>query len=124
MADKWIYFGCGDQSGHYAFEEGTRYRSSDSSFAAFDGTLPPQPERQLYVASFSRLGGWGFSALSWWDRSVDSRPGSNSTILAPSLTIEPDTMLAEAKRRFPWVFDRLPQPIRLLAHATPTLGEG
>lgn len=82
----------------------------------FDGILGPQPESNsnLYKASFSRLGGWGYSALSWWDRSKDTRSGSNSTILAPDLRIHPKEMLKEAVTRFSWVFSRLPQEIILI----------
>lgn len=95
----WYYFGCDKQAGHHAFDEGRRRPPYERAiiFSHLDGTLPPQPEgRNLYVASFSRLGGWNMTALSWWDRSVDSRPGSNSTILAPGLTIAPVEMLDEA----------------------------
>ena len=116
--DGWFYFGCGGGAGHYLFNalgskvyaDGRLRRLRDH----FDGTLPPQPEAELYVASFSRLGGWNMSALSWWDRSVDKRPGSNSTVFAPGLVIDPRAMLDLAHARFPWVFNRLPRPLSLL----------
>lgn len=65
-----------------------------------------------YAAPLSRLGGWNLSALSWWDRSQDTHPGSNSTIFAPGLTITAEEMLTEAQRRFPWVFSRLPETLK------------
>jgi hypothetical protein len=115
--DKWIYFGCHRQAGHYTFAEGMRemtrrYGSRDLS--RFDGMLPPQIDTEPYIATVSRLGGWGFTALAFWDYSVDKRGGSNSVVFAPSLTIEPIELLAEAQRRFPEVFGRLPQVVRLL----------
>lgn len=123
MTETWLYFGCGINSvGHYLFlQNGQRYHSYGNSKLKylegmnFDGILAPQPEsnNNLYKASFSRLGGWGYCALSWWDRSKDTRGGSNSTILAPDLRIHPIKMLEESKERFPWVFERLPQELKL-----------
>jgi hypothetical protein len=75
--------------------------------------LPPQTDTTPYVATVSRLEGWGFTALAFWDYSVDKRGGCNSVIFAPSLTITADELLAEAQRRFPQVFGRLPQPVVL-----------
>ncbi len=121
MTKPWLYFGCGiDNTGHYLFlENGQRYYSYGNlelkylERMNFDGILAPQPEsnNNLYKASFSRLGGWEYCALSWWDRSKDTRGGSNSTILAPDLRIHPKEMLKEAVIRFSWVFSRLPQEI-------------
>ena len=114
----WIYFGCHKQAGHYTFSDGMRslsprYGSSDLS--RFDGMLPPQTDTTPYIATVSRLGGWGFTALAFWDYSVDKRGGCNSVVFAPSLTITDDELLAEAQKRFPQVFGRLPQPVRLLS---------
>lgn len=113
----WFYFGCGRrEAGHYCFDHtGQKVWGSVTGiqWSRFDGMLPPQPERERYVASFSRLGGWGKAALSWWDGSVDGRPQSNSTVLCPNINISPAEMYAEAQRVFPWVFSRLPQPLKL-----------
>lgn len=119
----WIYFGCGQEAGHFLHDEKGRQtmvaRELNRRLQMFDGMLAPRTadggEATLYAASFSRLGGYGLSALSWWDRSVDSRPASNSIIFAPTLTISADEMLAEAQRRFPWVFLRTPQPVALIS---------
>lgn len=112
MSEGWVYFGCGRGSGHYTFSETGRSVpwELDRLLCRFDGKLPPQPEleKDLYRPVFSRLGGLRRSSIAWWDRSVDKRPGSNSVVFAPGLTIEAADMLAEAKRRFPWVFARCP----------------
>ena len=118
MMSKWVYFGCHKELGHYTYSEDMhklvrRFGSRDLS--RFDGMLPPQTDTEPYVATVSRLGGWGLTALAFWDYSVDGRPGSNSVIFAPSLTIAPEDLLLEAKRRFPQVFGRLPQPVSLRA---------
>lgn len=110
----WFYIGCGHEAGHYCFDHtGQKVWDSEIRWSHYDGMLPPQPERERYVASFSRLGGWGKAALSWWDGSVDKRPGSNSTILCPVITKTPAEVYAEAQVVFPWVFERLPQTLTL-----------
>lgn len=115
--DGWFYFGCGPrEAGHYCFDHRGQKHYGDRfgiQWGKFDGTLPPQPEREGYVASFSRLGGWGKAALSWWDYSMDKRGASNSTVLCPRVLIAPAEMYVEAQRIFPWVFARLPQPLKL-----------
>lgn len=116
MSGKWYYFGCRDQAGHYLFDQSGQENygyGPERPLGQFDGCLAPQPERDLYVAAVSRLGGVGYTALAWWDRSVDKRPASNSIIFAPGLDGDPAELLAEAERRFPWVFSRLPQPVTL-----------
>lgn len=82
----------------------------------FDGQLAPQFAKEiLYIAAFSQLDGWGYSALSWWDRTVDDRPGSNSTIFCPATKISPEMILhgAEQPDRFAKVLQRLPKPLTL-----------
>lgn len=118
---KWRYFGCGNESGHYLFDPHRgrfwpQHGTIDKRLGNMDGILPPFPEpgKLDYRASFNRLGGLGYSALSWWDRTVDKRSASNSTLFAPSLTITAEEMLAEGPRWFPWVFKRLPQPLILI----------
>ena len=115
--NEWLYFGCNRQPGHYLFCEGMRprYDRKYDRMTHFDGKLPPQDSTEPYIATVSRLEGWGMSALAFWDYSVDKRGGCNSVVFAPSLTIAPDDLLAEAKARFPEVFGRLPQPVRLLS---------
>jgi len=116
MIDQWLYFGCHRQPGHYLFAEGMRSyglgRHLDK-LTHFDGKLPRQDSGAAYIATVSRLEGWGGSALAFWDYSVDKRGGCNSVVFAPSLTITPLDLLAEAQARFPEVFKRLPQPVEL-----------
>lgn len=125
--NQWLYFGCHRQAGHYVFSEGMRsltQRYGSRDLSRFDGMLPLQVDTAPYIATVSRLGGWGFTALAFWDYSVDKRGGSNSVIFAPSLTIEPAELLAEAQRRFPQVFERLPQPVQLLHPITTQMARG
>lgn len=117
--NEWRYFGCHQfvGAGHGVYSENMRplvprYGSKD--LMRFDGLLPSQIDTTPYLATVTRLGGWGLTALAWWDYSVDTRIGSNSIIFAPSLTISPEDLLAEAQRRFPQVFRRLPVPVTLV----------
>lgn len=133
MSDKpWIYFGCGKgQKGHYLYAENgqTLHRYGRSGpdyqrrFSNLDGIFPPQPEpaneQDCYRASVTRLGGWGYTVLAWWDRSEDTRSASNSAIYVPYLNIAPEIALEDAKARFPWVFSRTPQPVELVPGPQP-----
>ena len=107
----WRYFGCHRDSGHYRF--GPQMQRAEHSNVArdltmFDGALAPRGHRRPQLAALTRLGGLGISALSWWDHSVDGRPGSNSIVFAPSLTARAATILLGAQRWFPSVFERQP----------------
>ena len=114
--NQWLYFGCHQGPGHYLFSEGMRRASYDfNRLTHFDAALPPQCDTTAYIATVTRLEGWGLSALAFWDYSVDKRGGCNSVVFAPSLDIAPADLLAEAMQRFPQVFERLPQPVQLLS---------
>jgi hypothetical protein len=115
-ARTWLYFGCHQQAGHYFWEPGMRrfyHHIASRGIESIDGVLCPRGPEKPYIAAFSRLGGWGYSALSFWDYTVDRRPKSNSNFLAPSLTIAPAELLAQSRLVFPEVWARLPT-IRLL----------
>lgn len=121
--NQWFYFGCHGQPGHYVFTEGMRsyyppYGSGRPELSRFDGMLPPQDSTKPYIATVSRLEGWGLTALAFWDYSVDKRSGCNSVVFAPSLDITPDELLAQAHVRFPQVFKRMPVAVTLLASTT------
>lgn len=110
MISTWLYFGCHRAAGHYLFKPGMReaYGAELRKLNNFDGLLPPQNDRAGYVATVSRLGAWGVTALAFWDYTVDTRGGSNSVFYAPSLTISPEDLLAQAREQFPEVWARLP----------------
>jgi len=106
---KWYYFGCVGQPGHHLFEEGLHSAAYGHPLARFDGSLCIPHDSRLYLAALTRLGGLGYTALAFFDQTVDSRPGSNSIFFAPSLAIHPEPMLEMAKLRFPKIFARLPE---------------
>lgn len=112
----WVYFGCGQHGAGHRLEQGGGERL-DIELRRYlemsDGFFPPHPETSavLYRATLSRLPGLGCSVLAWWDRSGDTRPGSNSAVFAPSLTCSVESMIAGAKQRWPWMLDRPPVPL-------------
>ena len=107
---QWLYFGCYKESGHYLWLPGMQkdHRQQYRWLCQFDGILAPQPEHTLYVASYSWLGGWKLAALSWWDRSVDTRPNTNSIVFCDFDFGGGDLMLAQARIEFPEIFARQP----------------
>lgn len=109
--DQWLYFGCHERAGHYLFGKGMRnvYERKLDKLRTLDGLLPPQGISTGYIATVSRLGGFGLSALAFWDYTIDSRGGSNSVFYAPSLTISPEDLLSGAREHFPEVWKRLPE---------------
>jgi hypothetical protein len=126
MNAPWFYFGCVREAGHYLFDRnGNKARGYGGpeqyhlreALSHFDSVLPPPRGDGLYRASFSTLGGLGYCALSWWDGSVDKRPGSNSTVFAPGLIWTPERLLEIYPKAFPWLAERQPQPVTLWAPA-------
>ena len=111
--NNWFYFGCDREAGHYLFGQGMRrgYTYGDrlcEALGHFDGCLCLPKNEGLYRASLTRLGGLGYSALAFWDCTVDKRSGSNSIFFAPSLKCSPETIMRGAEKFFPAVFARLP----------------
>jgi hypothetical protein len=108
---KAYYFGCFERAGHYMWEPGGAWgpRSAPHDFVSPwgrypDGILAPKGQSQG-VAALHHKDGW--TAISCWDQSVDSRPGSNSTFL-----LEGTYTFAEglelATQFFPSIMSRLP----------------
>jgi len=114
---KWFYFGCDHGAGHYLFDDKMKqlWGAEYNKLRKLDGLLTPQDNTQPYVAAFSRLDGWGVCAIAFWDYSVDTRSGSNSIIFVNDLSISPEGMFDEAKKRFPHVFNRVPKQVTLCA---------
>lgn len=105
------FFGCHRVSGHYLVGPGFRYlddrdqRGWYSRMEGLDGSLAPQPGPQAEGVAWAwRLTGYTprpYSALSWWDRSVDKRQGSNVIIFAPGHSVAAEDLLMLGRRHFP-----------------------
>jgi hypothetical protein len=110
---RWRYFGCKDQTGHHLFRpDGSVDYDHEHhyDFTRLDGVLCPKPETQdkLYkaVVNHRKIGMIDRTILSFWDRTIDHRSGSNSNIIAPYHTEDPERLITEAYRLFPWLWKR------------------
>jgi hypothetical protein len=125
VALKWpgyLYFGCGKgEAGHYLWhKDGYKFHAHPwEKLERFDGQLQLQPETTLYVANITRLTGWGLTAVSWWDRSQDKRPASNSIFFAGP-QIHERAIPEYLAHCFPWVVERLPQALEILPEHRPS----
>lgn len=118
MADVY-FFGCWNRPGHFLYDVSGRMVHSQRLPAelqmgkldspAFEAT--PTPHQPLGVTRLQHItpregapAVW--TALSMWDRSGDTRPGSHSIFLALGVFTE-DEMWAIAARDFPEVVKRI-----------------
>lgn len=106
-----FYFGCWspDKTGHFLYNShGQKIREDIKDFpmrpTALDGSLlNGVPDKQGNAVLFH---GRGWTLLSFWDRSGDSRPASNSTfVFHDELTFE--SAVEEAQLAFPGRWSRI-----------------
>lgn len=101
-----FYFGVEDKhtAGHYLFDE-RMWKVNDSSVPEnIDGGFCPKGIEIQGHALITRVN--GKTILSFWDRSGDKRFGSHSTFIEEG-TLTFNEMLADAKIKFPKVFERI-----------------
>lgn len=81
----------------------------------FDGVLAPFDSNQIgkYLESIIPP----FRIVSWWDRSGDSRPGSNSMMIGVGYS-SAEEILDDALVKFPVIMSRQPRPVKWLTHET------
>lgn len=104
---KSFYFGCMHSAGHSLWpEKGQSIYAGDAAkhlpWKSLDGEFNPNEVQGQTMMRFK--GGW--TALGFADRSVDSRPGSNSIFFFNS-RLSFDEAVAEAKKRWPQVMGRI-----------------
>ena len=117
-----VYFGCLGHPGHFFYlpwGQGTHHdRIIGLPWAEgeIDGALCPGWKgpyvsgRQIEgEAKLHHRDGW--TALAFWDRSVDSRPGCNSVFFFHAV-FSFEQALAEAKKIFPQIFARFTFVVR------------
>lgn len=129
------HFGCwGRYKGHYLHAPGGRDHCRTfwhDRMQNLDGQLAPTKAdatgyEPQFKAKFWRLTGFTpaeYSALSWWDRSIDSRHASNTIIFVPGHTVDAETSLRLANEYFPEVMSRLPAIELLPGEHRKTWGE-
>lgn len=112
-----FYYGCrrgvrGDtEAGHFLYGPEpeldripSRRTSLPFDLAHLDGTFAPTGGQPQSLATVHVFHGW--TVLSMWDRTGDSRPGSSSTFVADGVHDGP-TMLKLAASWFPKVWERI-----------------
>lgn len=105
------YFGCFRREGHYLFPSGSRsfvdWKECPWGYSIDGGLLKDvsQNHQGLYVVDHKD----GWTAVAFWDRSVDDRYGSNSAFLVHEDTTA-EIILEEARKQWPEVFDRTDFP--------------
>jgi hypothetical protein len=127
------YFGCVETAGHYMWDEHLRnVFDRVVPWEGIDGVLQPHKDgckRQPYCgcgsmpegqALIHRKNGW--TALSFWDRSVDTRGGCNSTFFAKG-TYTFAEMCELAQSVFPTIWNRYKFPV-VLYSASPAKEAG
>jgi hypothetical protein len=121
---KMLYFGALGDLGHYFYsQEGGRihdYPHPDVPWKEVDGGLcPGSVPGDHYSRSCPEVVGEallhhkdGWTALSFWDRTIDTRPASNSNFFAEG-TFTFEEMVELAKTRFPERWSRMKFEVRL-----------
>lgn len=103
-----IFFGCLNDKGHYFYESERGYGNLPipEGFPwgyEVDGKLQPHPGWNQGHARLHHKDGW--TALAWWDMTVDKRPASCSALLVNEIhTFE--EMVQLLKTTYPSVFQR------------------
>lgn len=131
-APRVLYFGCIRDTGHYLWEgEGSGMCRAGRDALPFDyreldgcWTLPGERSRFGYwtrrpgqsVCKLTHAHGWTF--VGCWDNTVDGRPGSSSTFLAPG-TLTFGEVLALAREVFLSVVARIEARAPLKLEETP-----
>jgi len=116
------YFGCWNGVGHHLWLSNGRQCDEVRAMLPWnqiDSDLAPglRDRRDGYCAPSEQIEGRaalhhkdGWTALAWWDRSVDARHGSNSALIADE-TLTVAQMLEAGTKAFPRVMARLTFPI-------------
>lgn len=97
------YFGCVGPPGHHVFNPGLAYDRTLPWLSYLDGMLATDKTDAEGVARLYHFN--GCTLLAFWDRSGDSRPGSNSVFYVPGRkTFE--EVVESAKKSFPGIWRR------------------
>lgn len=117
MEKKLFYFGCLGQKGHYFY--GSKGPYADSIIGEFpglnrnvmnaiDGTFTPGFTKEQGIYQATDIG--PVKIVSWWDYSVDIRPGSNSNLIGSGYA-NAEEMIDAAYSKYPDVMNRQSRPI-------------
>lgn len=134
MKPRMFYFGPWDRAGHYFFDErgcsidedctpGFPFGHSSPKQIMVDGRLQPgcpDPNDRLHRRTRAEIEGeallhhlQGWTALCFWDRSVDSRGACNSNYFAEGIFTS-EEMIAMAKLRFAHRWNKMKFKVRVV----------
>ena len=112
---KIYYFGCIREAGHYLFGPGLGENVIKAApggvclpWKKIDATLAPKNTRVQGKALYHNKD--GFSAVAFWDNTVDKRPGSNSVFFF-FVNYSFSLVVRYAQEKFPKIFKRFDFPI-------------
>ena len=111
------YFGCHKEAGHFAWDRSLFLKARGPAadwLSSRDGRFPPLGGGRQGIASLTHYPRSQVTVLAFWDRSVDSRPGSNSTFLLPGVMTFVESVIA-AREAFPAVWKRYPFEVTMQA---------
>lgn len=121
MSERNLYFGCVGRVGHYVYVPGDhgpvtphfmRGRKLTWTTICDGGLMDCNREEQIEgVATWSHIK--GYSIVSFWDRTVDSRFGSSSSFLVRGMHSFSEVIEA-AREVFPSIFKRFKFNITLI----------
>lgn len=101
------YFGCNERAGHFLWDPSLFLTQNDDKipWRNIDGGLCPKNKEVEGEALLHVKDGW--TAISFWDRSVDKRGACNSSFIAEGVHTF-DEMCKIAQEKFPKVWGRFP----------------
>lgn len=115
-----MFFGCLGQPGHYLqSKRSNRFRTDHLPWGdSIDGGLLPKDGNKRQDGKFVFVKERGFSCVSFWDQSGDSRPASNSAFIVQAEEITADELFGLARQQWPEVFRRPNFPFALTPKET------
>jgi hypothetical protein len=109
-----LFFGCLDVPGHFLYSKRRRINYEDSPWGTkLDGGLLTDDYARAntqVTQPFIEAHKAGWTAVAFWDRSGDERPGSNSAFLVEA-DMSAETLLRLSREQWPEVFNRRGFPI-------------
>lgn len=110
MHGEMIYFGCVSDVGHGLHNsDGSRLDRHERNLLPFGeslldtGLLKNVPQEQG-LGTISVIRGW--TIFSFWDRSVDDRPNSNSAIICHAV-LDYCEIMRRYREQLPWLYERV-----------------
>lgn len=114
------YFGCIKEPGHYLWESERmgcypstiKIPGANTTILGYlDGTFTPGGNQTEGIYNDCTIP--PLRIVSWWDRSIDKRIGSSSTLIGFGYS-NAEEMLDDATKQFPSVMARQPRPKPLI----------